>query len=225
MGKKRKVILLLILSVLLSCGAGCQDSGKYAVSAKAGTLGLGGEFTTGVTSNVNARVGLNMLDFDIDEQELEDIEYDIGLDFSSFSALADWHVFNGSFRISGGIISMDNQIDMEARGASGETVEIGDEEYFWDEIGKLNGSIENDGVAPYVGIGWGNPLTSSRRWGFTCDFGVAFTSSPDVSLAATGDALPPGFDEELAKVQTDIEDVFDEFKLYPVIALSFFYRF
>jgi hypothetical protein len=221
---KLNAVLLLILSIFLFCGAGCTDTGRFAVSGKASTLGLGGEFTAGVTSNINARVGLNALDVDV-EEEIEDVEFDMGIDLSSFSALADWYVFNGSFRLSGGIIAMDNEVDLEARGLSGETVEIGDVTYDWDDVGILHGTIENDEVAPYVGIGWGNPLTTDRRWGFTCDFGVAFTSSPDVTLAATGGTNPPELDEELAKQKADIEDFFDDFELYPVIALSFFYRF
>jgi hypothetical protein len=222
---KRNAILLLTLSILLSCGAGCTDTGRYAVSAKTSTLGLGGEFTTAVTSNINARVGINALDVDFDDQEIENVDFDLGIDLSSYSVLADWYVFDNSFRLSGGIISMDNEVDLEARGPSGEKVEIGDVEYDWNQIGSLSGSIESDEVAPYVGIGWGNPLTHSRRWGFTCDFGVAFTSSPDVTITATSDIKPAGFDEELAKLKGDIEDFFDKFKLYPVIAVSFFYRF
>ena len=222
MRTKLSAILLLILSVLVFCGAGCTDSGKYAISGKASTLGLGGEFTTAVTPNINARVGLNALDVDV-EEEIEDIEFDIGVDFSSFSALLDWYIFNSSFRISGGIISMDNEVDLETRPS--ENIEIGDVEFTPEEVGYLYGSIENDDVAPYVGIGWGNPLTADRRWGFTCDFGVAFTSSPDVTLDARGGTNPHELDEELAKQKADIEDFFDEFKLYPVIALNFFYRF
>ena len=111
----RNAILLLILSMLLACGAGCTDSGRYAVSGKASTLGLGGEFTTAIKPDINARVGYNMLDLDFDDEEIEDVEYDIGIDFSSFTALADWYIFNGSFRISGGIVSMDHKIDLDAR--------------------------------------------------------------------------------------------------------------
>jgi len=225
MRMKRNAILLLILSILLSCGTGCTDTGRYAVSAKGGTLGLGGEFTTALTSNINARVGINALDIDFDDQEIEDVEFDLGIDLSSYSVLVDWYAFNDSFRISGGIISMDNEVDLEARGPSGEFQEIGDVEYDWDDIGTLYGSIESDEVAPYVGIGWGNPLTHNKRWGFTCDFGVAFTSSPDVTLTASGGTMPAGFDAELTKLQGDIEDFFDKFNLYPVIAVSFFYRF
>jgi len=115
MRMKLNAILLLILSVLLFCGTGCTDSGKYAVSLKSSTLGLGGEFTTGVVSKVNARVGINMLDYDLDEQEMDDIEYDFGIDFSSITALADWYVFDNSFRISGGVLSMDHQFNLDGR--------------------------------------------------------------------------------------------------------------
>jgi len=220
MRMKLNVILLLILSTILVCGAGCMDSGKYAVSAKGSTLGLGGEFTTGVTSNVNARVGINMLDLDIDE-EVNDIEYDIGLDFFSYSALVDWHIFEGSFRVSGGVLSMDHELSLDARPTVDE--DIGDNTYTPDDIGTLSGCIEIDELAPYLGIGWGNPLTHSRRWGFTFDLGVAFISPPDVSLSATGKAS--GLSRDLAKEKEEIEDDLDPFKYYPVIAISFFYRF
>jgi len=123
------------------------------------------------------------------------VEFDIGIDLSSYTALLDWYVFNGSFRLSGGIIAMDNKVDLEARPT--ENIEIGDVDFTPDEVGYLYGSIENDEVVPYVGIGWGNPLTHHRRWGFTCDFGVAFTSSPDVTLTAIGGTKPPELKEEL----------------------------
>jgi len=223
---KLNAILLLVLSILLSFGAGCTDSGRFAVSGKASTLGFGGEFTTGVVSNINARVGFNTLDYDLDEQETDDIEYDFGLDFTSFTAMADWYVFDNSFRISGGVLSMDHQINLDSRATSEETVEIGDDEYDWDQIGTLSGGIEIDQVAPYVGIGWGNPLAHNKRWGFTIDFGVAFISSPDVSLSADGAlASNPAFKANLAKEKANIEDDMDSFKYYPVIALSLFYRF
>lgn len=220
MRKKLNAILLLILLVLLSCGAGCTDSGRFAVSGKTSTLGLGGEFTTAVTSNINARIGINTLDLDL-EGELDDIEYDIGLDFSSFSALLDWHIFDSPFRISGGVLSMNHKLDLSASGTG--VQEIGGVEYDWEsEIGTLSGSVEIDNVAPYVGIGWGNPLTGNKRWGFTCDFGVAFAGSPAVALSATG---PVGASADLERERRDIEDELEDFKFYPVISISFFYRF
>lgn len=219
----RNAILLLILSMLLACGTGCTDTGRYAISAKGSTLGLGGEFTTAIKPDINARVGYNMLDIDFDDEEIEDIEFDLGIDFSSFTALADWYIFNGSFRLSGGVVSMDHKVDLDARPT--EDIEIGDGTYSPIEVGSLYGSVKYDDVAPYIGIGWGNPLTSSRRWGFTSDFGVIFANTPDVTLDARGGTEPAGFEDELEKERKDIEDFFDNFKIYPVIAVSFFYRF
>ena len=57
------------------------------------------------------------------------------------------------------------------------------------------------------------------------DFGVAFTDTPDVTLVATTDIPVPGLDEDVAELKKDVEDFFDNFKLYPIIAVSFFYRF
>ena len=219
----RNAILLLVLSMLLACGVGCTDTGKYAISAKGSTLGLGGEFTTAIKSDINARVGYNMLDVDIDDADVEDVDFDLGFDFSSFTALADWYIFNGSFRLSGGVVSLDHEIDLDAR--PNESIEIGDVTYTPAEVGTLYGSVEVDDVAPYVGIGWGNPLTSSRRWGFTCDFGVIFSDTPDVTLYAEGGTEPAGFQAELEKQRQDVEDFFEDLKIYPVVAVSFFWRF
>jgi len=222
MEKKIGAILLLVLSVLLCCASGCADSGGLAIAGKASTLGLGGELTTGITTNVNARVGINTLDFDFDD-EFDDIEYDVGLDFSSVSALVDWHIFSDSFRISGGVISMDHNLDLDATGPAGESETIGDNTYTWADIGTLSGSVEVDDLAPYVGIGWGDPINSGRRWGFYCDLGVAFTNSPDVKLTATGVAA--GLAADVQKELDDIEDDLDSFKFYPVLSLGLYYRF
>ncbi|MBN1974769.1 MAG: hypothetical protein JW787_14105 [Sedimentisphaerales bacterium] len=219
MSKGLCIILSLILSFLLIAGTGCQDSGRFAVAGKAGTLGLGGEFTVGLATDINARVGYNMLDYDFDEEEIDDVEYDLGVELSSISALLDWHVFDNSFHLTGGFISMDNEIDLDA--SPTENVEIGDTTYTPSDIGTITGSAEIDGMSPYIGIGWGNPIQSNRRWGFTLDLGVAFTDSPDVSLSSTGIVSPA----DLEKERQEIEDELDSFKIYPVITLGLFYRF
>ena len=196
MGEKLNAILLLILSVLLSCGMGCADTGGLAISGKAGTLGLGGELTTRITSNINARVGINALDLNF-EAEPEEVEYDVGLDLLSFSALLDWHIFNDAFRISGGVLVNENELSLDASPTT--SVKLGGTEYTPAQIGTLSGGIDFDDIAPYVGIGWGNALDSNKRWGFTCDFGVAYTRSPHVALSASGLlASDPTFQAALA---------------------------
>ena len=222
MRKKSNRILLLILSFLPALGAGCQDSGGLAIAGKAGTLGLGGELTTAVASNINARVGFNAVDLSF-EAEAADIDYDYGLDFHSYSALVDWFVINSPFRITGGIISVDHQVDLRARGAAGEQQEIGDGTYDWANVGTLSGEAEVDCIAPYIGIGWGNILDTNRRWGFYGDAGIAFTRSPDVTLSATGTA--PGLAADLERERRDIEDDLEHYKFYPVLSVGLFFRF
>ena len=66
-------------------------------------------------------------------------------------------------------------------------------------------------------------MDRSKRWGFYCDLGVAFTDSPDVKLSATGAAA--GLTADLAKERNEIEDDLEPFKFYPVISLGIYYRF
>ena len=222
MEKKSDCILLLALSLVAALGAGCQNSGGLAIAGKAGTLGLGGELTTAVASDINARIGFNAVDLSF-EAEAADIDYDYRLDFHSYSALVDWFVINSPFRITGGIISVDHQVDLRTRGAAGEQQEIGDGSYDWANVGTLSGEAEVDCIAPYIGIGWGNILDKNRRWGFYGDAGIAFTQSPDVTLSATGAA--PGLAADLERERKDIEDDLEHYKFYPVLSAGLFFRF
>ncbi len=222
MNKGVKVILSLSLSLLVLCG-GCMDSGGLGVTGKVGTLGVGGELTTGITSNVNARVGVNALEIDADG-EFDDVEYDIGLNLLSYSALLDWHIFDDSFRISAGALFNNSELDLDAR--PGRPVTIGGINYTPAQVGTLSGDVDFDETTPYVGIGWGNAIDRSNRWGFTCDFGIAFMQSPNVSLSANGTlAADPAFRAALARERKEIEDDLDGFRFYPVISFGLFFRF
>lgn len=223
MSRKLRCVLVISLSSLLFSVTGCEDSNRFAIGAKSGTLGLGGEFTAKILPAVNWRVGYNTLDFEYDDLEIEDVVYDASLDFSSFTALADWHIFEGSFRISGGVISMDHTGRLDARLKENNTIEINDHEYSSSDIGTLTGKIKYDKVAPYVGIGWGNPFINNSRLGLACDLGVAFTNSPEVSLSATG--MAAGLQDDIEIERQKIKDDMKSYKFYPVISLSIYYRF
>ncbi|MFC1637046.1 hypothetical protein ACFL5Z_19670 [Planctomycetota bacterium] len=223
MKSKLNAVLWMVLSIFLCCGAGCTDSGQWAIGAKAGTLGIGGELTKKVATDINIRVGFNMLDYSFDD-DIADIEYDIGLDLRSLSALVDWHIFDGPFRITGGVLSMGNQFDLDA--LINQNITIGDNTYTPAEVGRLSGRVDIEGAAPYIGIGWGNPVGRGRRWGFYSDFGVAFASSPDVVLRATGTmAGNPAFQADLAKEAQDIKDDLEDLEVYPVLSAGLYFRF
>lgn len=205
MKSKRNTVLWVVLSVVLCCAAGCTDTGQWAIGAKGGTLGIGGELTRKVATDINTRVGFNMLDYSYDD-DVAGIEYDFGLGLRSFSALVDWHIFDGPFRITGGVLTLDNQFDLKT--LVNQNVIIGDNTYTPAQVGRLSGRVDLDGVAPYIGIGWGNPVGRGRRWGFYSDFGVAFANTPDVVLHANGTmAGNPAFEADLAKEADDIKNL------------------
>ena len=70
MSRKLRCVLVISLSSLLFSVTGCEDSNRFAIGAKSGTLGLGGEFTAKILPAVNWRVGYNTLDFEYDDLEI-----------------------------------------------------------------------------------------------------------------------------------------------------------
>ena len=220
--KRNNVILFLSLFALSLYASGCAAPG-IGVGAKAGTLGVGGEITTKVLLNVNARVGYNKFDFSTDG-DIEDVDYEVGVDLQSFTAFLDWHVFLDSFRISAGALVNKNEISLGARPFT--AVEIGGTTYAPAEVGVLKGSVKWDDIAPYFGIGWGDALSSSGRFGFTVDIGVAYTRAADVDLTANGTlSADPAFRAALARERRDIEKELGSFKYYPVLSAGLYFRF
>jgi hypothetical protein len=138
--------------------------------------------------------------------------------------MADWYPFHNAFHLSGGIIL--NNTDVDLRAKSSNSITVGGQTYTADQAGTLYGNVGFNRVAPYAGIGWGNPFGQSSRWGLLCDLGVAFTGTPDVSLRASGPYYTsnPTFQANLAKEERDIQSKADKYKLYPVLSLSLYFR-
>jgi len=222
---KKSIIIFLagIMSILVFCGSVYADSGRFAVAGKLSTLGVGVEITTRITSDVNLRLGVNTFSYDYTGKE-SDVKYDFDLDLLSGSVLLDWYPFHGGFRLSGGGIINQNELDMEAKPTVSYT--IGTTTYTSDQVGTLTGKMDFDKIAPYAGIGWGNAAGKGKRWGLTLDMGVVFQGSPDIDLVANGPmTIIPSFQADLASEKQDIEDELDKYKYYPVVAFGITYKF
>lgn len=221
--KKTKITLLAVLISMLFYSSAYSDDGRVAVAVKASSLGAGVELLTRVNSSVTFRVGGNAFSYNYTTSQ-NDIDYDADLDLSSVSAIVDWHPFKGGFRISAGVLSNDNSIDVDAKSSA--TYTIGDTTYTGGEVGSLTGSVDFDSVVPYVGFGWGNAFGEDKRIGLVFDVGVVFQGTPDVDLTANGTlADDSGFLTDLAEEEQDLQDKLDEFKYYPVLSLGMTYRF
>ncbi|HPC95570.1 MAG TPA: hypothetical protein PLU87_11540 [Sedimentisphaerales bacterium] len=220
---KRPIILAAFCFLSWTGLALSSDSGRLAIAARSGTLGLGGDVMVNVLPDVNVRLSVGFFGLDFDG-EVEDVEYDFDLDLLTFPLVVDWYPFENRFHLSAGVIL--NQTEAALTGRYDGTIEIGDETYTSDEIGALSGEVSFRDVAPYVGIGWGNAFGKARRWGFITDLGVAFTGSPDVALSASGPlADDPTFLANLAREEDDVQDQADKFKIYPVLSANLYFRF
>ena len=219
---KNKVVLGICSLALVASSLSADSFSKYAVALKGGTLGGGLEVTTNITSNVNARVGVNAFNYSTSGVE-EDIDYDIKLKLLTFEVLADYHPFETSnFRLTGGVMYNGNKLEMNAK-PSVAGLDIGDTNYNSTQISNLDVTVDFNDIAPYVGIGFGNAVKSAG-FNFVADLGVIFQGTPKSEISVTGTAANAAA-ADIAKEQADLDDALGSFKVYPVLAVGLSYRF
>lgn len=222
-----KRVLLPVLAALLGLSTTANAApGDMALGLKAGTLGAGLEATFEMADQLNVRLGGNYFKFGT-EVDVEGNDYDLDLKLNSYSALADWFVTDSSFRLTGGLVINKNKLSGIALPSN--TYEIDDVTYTADEVGTLAAGIEFNSVAPYAGIGWGNPLADDTGWSYAIDLGVIFAGKPKLDITSTGGTLSGDatLQENIAQAEQDFRDT-DEIKylkIYPVISFGINYRF
>lgn len=226
-----------------------QDSSSqktgWAIAPEVSTLGLGGNVVRRITPNFNARVGINAFKLGIDVKETE-FDYEGDLNLFNVSTLIDIHPSKSSgFRISGGLVFNDNNIQGSADVTDQVIEELGEVEIDGITIDaadlNLGGLItfDNDidlskSVAPYLGIGGGNAVGEGKGLGFWWNLGVVFSSSPKVEINSNiSDAVPAPIREEveaaadrlLEDEEQDLEDELDFLKVLPVLSLGLSWQF
>jgi hypothetical protein len=215
---------------LLFASVASTASAEVGMGVRVGPFtGVGADLDIGLTESLNLRLGYNWLGYD---RELEDtdVTYDAELEVNSFSAMLDWHVFGGGFRLSAGAFSSGPTMAVVGTPTNG-TYDIGDNTYTAAQIGDLRGEIEvGDSISPYFGIGYGNVAKGKSRVTFLFDLGVIYTDTPVVSLTARcGTGLSPtqcqqlqnDVQKEIAEIEEDAKD----FEFYPVINIGIGIRF
>jgi hypothetical protein len=213
----------IVLVIVFALTAHAQP-GRFALSGKAGTLGLGVEASIQMLPTVFGRVGINGFKYDYDGTA-GNIGYDFDMKFFSVSTLADWHPFDGVFRITGGVLFNGNEVDARSRATSG-LITVGNNVYDVNDVGTLRGKADFNKIAPYLGIGWSNAAKKDKRWGFFLDIGAMFQGSPKVDLTSDGPlSSDPAFRANLDREKEELKEKFDKFKLYPVVSFGVMFRF
>ncbi len=211
----RLLTLFACLAVATAPTAILAQGPSLGVAPHVGTLGLGVDFGVAVHDRVTLRVGAGVFPSDVD-LTISDIKFTVDLPSPQFVGFVDLFL-TGQFRVSGGVLF--SSPDLEVTGVFTGTVDIGNTTYAGTDVGSLTGTVANNDIAPYLGIGWGN--IAGGRIGFIVDLGVAFQGQPDVTFTADGPiSQTPGFRADLDREVAAAEDDLNLFKYYPVISIG-----
>lgn len=206
-----------------------QRKSGWAIAPEISTLGLGGSVVRKITPQFNARVGVNGfgVGFDIEET---DVTYDADLNLFNVSTLVDFHPSsNSGFRISGGLVFTDNNV--EGTATNNGTITIGGQTFNANQLGSVDADVEvTNGVSPYLGIGGGNAVGESKGLGFWWNLGVVFGGSPEINVtpnivAGVSDDVRQDIQQAAEEEAQKIEDDIDFISVYPVATLGLSYQF
>jgi len=201
----------------------------WAITPTIGTLGVGATVTKSITPNINAKVGINGLGLDRDFDE-SGVKYNANLNLFNVSTLVDYHPWkNLGFRLTGGLVFQDNNLEGTAKATDGQKIQIGDREY--DTTTQLQSvktkvSFPNS-VAPFIGIGWGNVVKPGKRWSYSINSGIMFAGSPKVEMTPIGanPLLLNQIQADIDKERKQLEDDLNWLNIYPVLSVGISYQF
>ena len=99
------------------------------------------------------------------------------------------------------------------------------------QIGSLTGDMSFNSIAPYIGIGWGNPAEKEKTWGLVTDIGMLIQGSPKTSLVGLCGASIAGtpvctqLQNDVAAENVKLQSSLHNYKIWPVVSVGASYHF
>ena len=211
---------------------GSDEPGSWdfhiGATARVSTLGYGLEASVPVFQDrLNVRAGINTFNYDYEDDSNDggqDLTYSGELKLQSIPLLLDWHPFKGSFRLSTGILFNSNEINATAT-CEAASCEFGDGIFDSDTLGTTNLHVDLGGTQPYLGLGFGNAVSSDGRFSFAFDLGVVFQDVKVTITPSDSCQADPNCRDEAAREEANLNEDVEDFDLYPVISLGLSYKF
>lgn len=213
----RRFLLLAFAATALPAAVNAQ---AFNVSARAGTLGLGGEVGVTVLSNLGVRGGVGVIPIDY-EGTYSELDYSVTPTSPLMNLGVDFYTGFGTLRVGGGVLVLSNPTEMSGEYVG--TFEVGDETFVGDA--RIDGELDHGSAAPYVIFGTGRATGSGM--GIFLDIGAAFLSEPELTLTASGTATQdPRFQEALEEERQAAEqDANDFLRILPIFSFGFRFGF
>lgn len=225
MANTRNGLLCTLVALIFAASipTAMAQSDTFSVGPNISTLGVGAEASTRMGDYLVLRVGGNYLEL-MSAGTYGDLDYDLDVKLASVGAALDLHPFANGFLISAGLYRNGNGADLTTEPTT--NVTLGDTTFTPAEAGRINGNLEFNAFAPYVGIGYDNAHFTSGPWSFNIRVGLFYMGDPEVTLAATGAlAGTAAFEAELRREEDQIEDDLSALGFYPAVTIGLMYRF
>lgn len=223
--KNNLLVSGLLASILSTATAAPAHTG---VTVEAGTTGVGAHVSMALHERLNARVGVNYLNYNF-TGNTTDAEYDFDMKLQTVDFLLDWFPMGSEWRFSAGVVSNGNEIEVVAKPAANGSYQFQGSTYDGARAGRIDGNVAFKKFVPYLGVGWGNAVAMQKGWGFSGDLGVLFQGAPETTLSNSGCTAPAamcaGLAANVAKESIKVNDKVKDFKFYPVIRLGVSYKF
>lgn len=153
----------------------------------------------------------------------EGIDYNGTLKTRRLGVFADWFVFGGGFRLTGGFTSNKFGVDLAAQPAVGQSITIGNSTYVSTGADRFDVSIKFPSNTPYFGIGYGHQ--QGKGLGFVMDLGASIGTAK-VSAVASGPVLgAAGVQTEVDREIAQLRDGVGKMKFLPQLSLALSYKF
>jgi hypothetical protein len=237
--RKAKLLWILIAAALVPASSFGQT--QFGLGVSAGTLGVGVQGALSVTQKSNIRVGGNFFSYS-DTFSKDGVTYSGTLKLRSAQVTYD-QFFGSLFHISpGALIYNNNQASGTASIPGGQTFTLGGTQYYSSAANPVTGTASlpfGNKAAPMILFGIGNLVPRGQKhFGFNLEAGVVYQGSPNATLNLGGSscltgpstgcvntATDPGVQANVKSEQNTLNNDLKIFKIYPVVSLSFGYKF
>lgn len=244
--KKSIYLLGLAIVSLWSSPASAQENifNHLSVGAEVGTTGWGFEVASPLTHYVTLRTGFTTLprfhvntnmDYKVREFGFEvekNVDITAKAQMTDYKLLADIYPFkNSSFHLTGGfyaglkdLITIHNTSNFDV--PTGEGLKVAGVMVRPNDEGMVNLRAQTQSFKPYIGLGFGRPISSKHKVITTFDLGVMFWGKPHLDIYS----LDEDTWVKLDKKTTDNKDFQDFIKnmekvsVYPVLNLRIYYN-
>jgi hypothetical protein len=219
LGRAASVAVAIVIAAV-GLDAHADEGRGWAAEARLGFSGLALDAVTELDQHLQLRAGASGMDSSQDGVPLGGTDYDTDVKAWTVNVLVDWYPWAKGWRFTAGLFWADLDLTGVANLEGDAEVEIGDGIYAGEDVGQLALSIDRSGLAPYVGVGWGNPFTSTSRWRFQADVGVLYEERVRVELEASGSNGDPAFEHDLTTEARGICNDFGHWSPYLALGVS-----